>query len=59
MQNFVDAFFARPLSGMRNVARQMHVVEPLHYSFLSRTNSTMHITFTYDEKVNFSHGDGT
>lgn len=51
LQAYVEAFFARPLSGMRSPARQVVVVEPPHYSLLSRTNSTIHVTFTYDESV--------
>ena len=36
---------------MRCPARQVVVVEPPQYSLLSRTNSTLHVTFTYNENV--------
>lgn len=52
-QAWVDAFFAPGLSGMRFPGRQVQVVEPPVYSILSRTNSTIHVTFTYDEDIRF------
>ena len=51
VQAWVDAFFAR--ANMRNPATQVKVVEPPMYNFLSRTNSTMHLTFTYDPDIKF------
>jgi hypothetical protein len=51
LQAYAEAFFARPLSGMRNPSLQWHMVEMPIYSILSRTNSTIHITFTYDDDI--------
>lgn len=53
LQAYVKAFFARGLSGMRAPDRSVVIVEPPEYSILARTNSTMHITFTYDDDIRF------
>jgi hypothetical protein len=51
LQAYAEAFFARPLSGMRDPNLQMHIVEPPTYSILARTKSTIHITFSYDDDI--------
>lgn len=50
-QDFVDAFFAWPLSGMPDPRRQVRIAEPPTYNILSSTNSTIHIAFSYDEDI--------
>lgn len=53
-QEWVEAFFARAGPRlMRHPSRQVAIVEPPTYNILSRTNSTVHITFTYDPHVTF------
>jgi hypothetical protein len=49
----VSAFFAPKLSGVRDPGRQVRVVEPPIYTQLNRTNSTVHVTFSYDPEVRF------
>jgi hypothetical protein len=51
LQAYVQAFFARSLSGMPHMERQVHIVESPTYNIFSRTNSTIHVTFTYDATV--------
>ena len=52
-QAWVEAFFAPELSGMRDVARQVKLVEPPIYAPFSRANSTLHLTFSYDSDIYF------
>lgn len=47
----MDAFFARPLSGMRDPRRQVRIAEPPTFNVLSRTNSTLHLAFSYEEDI--------
>jgi hypothetical protein len=53
LQSYIKAFLAESISGIRSLQRQVMVVEPPSYCVYSRTNSTMHITFTYDHKIRF------
>lgn len=43
---------------MPSPERQVHIVEPPTYSIFSRTNSTMHVTFTYDDSVKLQATSG-
>lgn len=57
-QCFVDAFFARTLNGMPDLRRQVRMAAPPTFNILSRTNSTIHVAFTYDKDIQLQGASG-
>jgi hypothetical protein len=51
MQDWVNAWLKE--ADLKCMARQSMVVEPPLHSVLSRAFSTIHLTYTYDEKIWF------
>lgn len=51
-QAWIEAFFARGVSGIARPQRSVRVVRSPEYNVLSRSNSTLHATWTYDA-INF------
>jgi hypothetical protein len=58
VQGWVEAFFDRKLSGIRSIPHQVHLVQGLEYNVMARTNSTIHITFTYEPEIRLIAGGG-
>lgn len=56
VQDWVAHFFK---GEMPKYDEQVMIVQPPIYSVASRTTSTIHVTFTYDESVNFVTNEGT
>ncbi len=51
LQAWFKQFFS--VSGISDIDRSTHISEPPVYSILSRCSSTFHMTWTYDEEINF------
>lgn len=52
MQRWVEACFGQ--AGLKDMQRQVRVVEQPQYSILNRSNSTMYITYTCDPVVHIA-----
>ena len=44
---WIDYFFSQPISGIKNISRQVHV-EKSFYNIFARANSTVYFEFNYD-----------
>ncbi len=55
LQAWVAHFFQA--AGLADMSRQMQVVEAPTYSITTRVNSTVHMTFTYDEGISLETQD--
>ena len=56
-QEWVTAFFRE--AGLESVERQAALVGPPTYSVLSRCNSTISLTYTFDSSIRFRAAPGT